>query len=44
MVVLLIPAIGKWRQEDYNFKDILGYIACLKLAWATQHPVSKQQQ
>lgn len=22
----VIPVLGRWRQEDYNFKVILGYI------------------
>jgi hypothetical protein len=30
--MLVIPAFGRWRQEDYEFKGSLGYIVrfCLK--------------
>lgn len=36
----VIPAIKKWRQGDREFKVILGCIASLRGAWATQDLVS----
>lgn len=29
---LVIPALGRWRQEEQKFKIILGYIANLRVA------------
>jgi hypothetical protein len=30
---LLIPALGRLKQEDDNFETRLGYTVTLKLAW-----------
>lgn len=32
----VIPAFGRWRQEDQGFKVILSYIVVLWAAWATR--------
>jgi hypothetical protein len=31
-----IPTFGRLRQEDYEFKASLGYIAISRPAWATE--------
>lgn len=31
----MIPVLGKWEQEDLNFKASLGYIVSLRLPCAT---------
>lgn len=31
----VVPAPGRRKQEDKEFKAILGYVGNLKLAWAT---------
>lgn len=33
---------GRWRQEDEEFKSILGYVASLRLAWVREDAISKQ--
>jgi hypothetical protein len=37
----VIPAFERWRQENQEFKVILGSIVILRLAWATRDPISK---
>lgn len=36
------PALGRWRLEDPEFKDILGATATLRATWDMWDPVSKQ--
>jgi hypothetical protein len=39
----VISALGKWKQEDLEFKASLSYIGNLRPAWTTeQYPVSKK--
>jgi hypothetical protein len=38
------PALGKWTQEDQEFKPSFSYIGSLRPAWATRDPVSKPKQ
>jgi hypothetical protein len=33
------PILGRWRQEDREFKAILHYLVSLRLAWAIGDPV-----
>lgn len=40
----LIPALGKWKQENQKFRVITGYAESLRLAWATWDPVSRRHQ
>lgn len=35
----MVPACGKWRQEDQKFKVLLSDKMSLRLAWATQDGV-----
>jgi uncharacterized membrane protein YidH (DUF202 family) len=40
----VIPALGRWRQEDGRFEAGLGYIVSSMLAWTTwQDPVSTKK-
>lgn len=32
-VTMLSQALRRWQQDDQKFKDILGYISGLRLAW-----------
>lgn len=32
---VVIQAVGKWRQEDQEYKVILSYVVSLSPAWAT---------
>jgi hypothetical protein len=33
--VPVLPALGRWRQEDQEFKVNLSFIVSLKTVWAT---------
>lgn len=33
--------LGRWRQEDYGFEVILGYMASMRLIWTTGDPILK---
>jgi hypothetical protein len=35
MVVSVIPALGRWMQEDQEFKTNLSYIESARPGWAT---------
>lgn len=39
----VIPALGKYRQNNQEFKVVLGYIVSLKPAWDSDDPVSDKQ-
>lgn len=39
-----LPAFGKLRQEDPEFKVILCYIVSWRSAWDTRDPVSENQK
>lgn len=40
----IIPAVGRQRQKDGEFKDSLGYTASSRVAWATQWDSVPQEQ
>lgn len=39
-----ITELGSLRQEDYEFKDSLGYIISQSPAWATQQDFQKKKE
>lgn len=40
----VVPAFRRATEEDQRFKAIFSYIVNLRLAWATQNPVSKKKK
>lgn len=40
----VIPALGKWRQDDRKFKVIVSLIARMRPAWATWDPSERRSQ
>lgn len=40
VVVHVCNPTGRWGEEDWEFKVILGYIMELKSVWATGNPLS----
>jgi hypothetical protein len=41
VILAVIPAFGRLRQEDNEFEDSLGCIVNLKTVWETQTHISK---
>ena len=39
----LIPTLGRWRQEDWEYKAAVGYTANLRPAWDTQ-PLTQRRE
>jgi len=39
-----IPALGRWRQEDHQFKAILSYVMSSRLACDTGDSILKQNK
>ena len=39
----VIPVLGRWKQKDWEFKAILGYIVSMRPAWDLWKPVSQNQ-
>lgn len=42
--IYIISALGRWRLEVQEFKDILSYTASSKPAWATVEHVKTNKQ
>jgi hypothetical protein len=40
----VIPAFGRWRQEDYNFKIIFNNIVSLRLSCATNSFILEKKE
>jgi hypothetical protein len=40
----LETALGRWRQEDQDFKVIFSYIENVRKAWAKRNPNSKKDK
>ena len=36
----VIPALGRWRQEDWEVKVLLGYVENLRSAWVIRDHAS----
>lgn len=36
--VLIMPALGRWKQEDQKIKVFFGYEVSSKTAWDTRNP------
>lgn len=39
-----IPTLGKWEQEDWEFKVTLSYTASVRPAWATRWHIPKKKR
>lgn len=42
--MLIIPALGKWRQKIQECKAILSYITSLRLAWPNESLSQKKKE
>lgn len=42
--ILVIPELGKWRQEDQKFNIIFTYLVCSRPDWATYILSKKKKQ
>lgn len=39
-----LPALGRWKQENQEFKTNLSYRVSLRLGWAIGHPTTTKEK